>query len=111
MPPEEQEPQREEIEKAARDRAERLARFREAAGKLDQNPSLLAAARRMRERLPGDERFGDPLSTAGRAPVEVVARGISSLRPERESLIHELGLAGLQVWQSIDLGGDRSRPG
>jgi adenylate cyclase len=101
MPPEEQEPQREEIEKAARDRAERLARFREAAGKLDQNPSLLAAARRMRERLPGDERFGDPLSTAGRAPVEVVARGISSLRPERESLIHELGLAGLQVWQSI----------
>jgi adenylate cyclase len=102
MPPEEQEPQREEIEKAARDRAERLARVREAAGRLDQNPSLLAAARRMRERLPGDERFGDPLSTAGRAPVEVVARGISSLRPpERESVIHELGLAGLQVWQSI----------
>jgi adenylate cyclase len=101
MPPEEQEPHREEIEKAARDRAERLSRVRETAERLDQNPKLLAYARRMRERLPGDERFGDPLSTAGQAPVEVVARGISSLSPERESVMQELGLAGLQVWQSI----------
>ena len=101
MPPEEQEPQREEIEKAARDRAEGSSRVRETAERLDQNPKLLAYARRMRERLPGDERFGDPLSTAGQAPVELVARGISSLSPERESVVQELGLAGLQVWQSI----------
>ena len=101
MPPEEQEPQREEIEKAARDRAEASSRVRETAERLDQNPKLLAYARRMRERLPGDERFGDPLSTAGQAPVELVARGISSLSPERESVVQELGLAGLQVWQSI----------
>ena len=90
MPPEEQEPQREEIEKAARDRAEASSRVRETAERLDQNPKLLAYARRMRERLPGDERFGDPLSTAGQAPVELVARGISSLSPERESLAQEL---------------------
>ena len=101
MPPEEQEPQREEIEKAARDRAEASSRVRETAERLDQNPKLLAYARRMRERLPGDERFGDPLSTAGQAPVELVARGISSLSPERASVVQELGLAGLQVWQSI----------
>jgi adenylate cyclase len=101
MPSEDQEPQREEIEKVARDRAERVSRVRETAERLDQNPKLLAYARRMRERLPGDERFGDPLSTAGQAPVEVVGRGISSLSPERESVVQELGFAGLQVWQSI----------
>ena len=91
MPPEEQEPQREEIEKAARDRAEGSSRVRETAERLAQNPKLLAYAWRMRERLPGDERFGDPLSTAGQAPVELVARGISSLSPERESVFQELG--------------------
>ena len=55
----------------------------------------------MRRRLPGDPKFGDPLSTAGTQPVEVVGRGVSALQPERKSLVQELGLAGLQVWQSL----------
>jgi adenylate cyclase len=79
-------------------RAERLRRL---ALRVDTQPALLAAADRMRRRLPGDERFGDPLSTAGTDPVEVVARGVSALQPERKSLVQELGLAGLQVWQSL----------
>ncbi|MGB9182762.1 MAG: adenylate/guanylate cyclase domain-containing protein [Solirubrobacteraceae bacterium] len=80
-------------------RAERLRRF---ALRVDTQPTLLAAADRMRRRLPGDARFGDPLSTAGTDPVEVVARGLSALQPpERKSLVQELGLAGLQVWQSL----------
>jgi adenylate cyclase len=96
-----QELQTEEIEQAARDGAERMSRVRQAANRFDTNPALLAAARRIRQRLPGDERFGDPLSTAGRTPVEVVARGVSALSPERESVVQELGLAGLQIWQSL----------
>ena len=64
-------------------------------------PSLLSAARRIRRRLPGDEKFGDPLSTAGRAPVEVIARGVSALQPGRESVAKEVGLSALQVWQSV----------
>jgi adenylate cyclase len=105
----ESELQTEEIEKAARDEAERVSRLKQAAERLDTSPSLLAVARRIRERLPGDERFGDPLSTAGRAPVEVVGRGVSALSPERDSVFQELGLAGLQVWQSISEATGRGR--
>ncbi len=76
---------------------------------LDTQPRLLAIARRLRQRLPGDERLGDPLSTAGRAPVEVIARGVSALQPERESVARELGLAGLQLWQSLSEATGRGR--
>ncbi len=105
----EQELQREEIEQAARDGADRMSRLRKAAERFDTSPSLLAAARRMRKRLPGDARFGDPLSTAGREPVQVVARGISALSPERDSVMQELGFAGLQLWQSLSEATGRGR--
>jgi adenylate cyclase len=95
---------------AARDRAERISRLRGAAKRIDSQPGLLAAANWLRARLPGDERFGDPLSTAGTAPVEVVARGVSSLRPEeRESVFQELSMAGLQLWQSVSEAAGRGR--
>jgi adenylate cyclase len=83
--------------------------MRELALQLDTQPGLLAAARRLRHRLPGDEKFGDPLSTAGVRPVEVVARGVSALGPERESVLQELGLAGLQLWQSLSEAAGRGR--
>jgi adenylate cyclase len=79
----------------------RAARLRRLAVRVDTQPALLTAADRLRRHLPGDERFGDPLSTAGTDAVEVVGRGVSALRPERKSLVQELGLAGLQVWQSL----------
>jgi adenylate cyclase len=101
--------QTEEIERAAIDGAERVSRLRRTAERFDTHPSLLAATRRMRRRLPGDERFGDPLSTAGLTPVQVVARGVSALTPERESVLQELGLAGLQVWQSLSEATGRGR--
>jgi adenylate cyclase len=88
----------EATENESADRAERLRR---AAAQVDSHSSLLTAARMLRRRLPGDERFGDPLSTAGRQPVEVVGRRVSALQPERRSVVQELGLAGLQVWQSL----------
>lgn len=75
--------------------------MRAAAIRADTKPGLLSWARRLRSRLPGDERFGDPLSTAGEAPVQVIARGVTALQPERESVVKELGLASLQVWQSL----------
>jgi adenylate cyclase len=49
------------------------------AVQVDSQPSLLTAAQRLRRRLPGDERFGDPMSTAGAQPVEVVARRVSAM--------------------------------
>ena len=88
---------------------DRLRRLRETAARIDSRPALLAAARRLRERLPGDERFGDPLSTAGVTPVEFVARGVSALQPERESVLQEIGMAGLQVWQALSEATGRGR--
>jgi adenylate cyclase len=93
----------------AAEAADRLGRLRRAAARLDSRSSLVDAARKLRRRLPGDEKFGDPLSTAGRTPVQVIARGVSALRPEPESVSRELGLAGLQVWQSISEAAGRGR--
>jgi class 3 adenylate cyclase len=89
--------------------AYRLARLRGAATRLDSEPSLISAARRFRQRLPGDEKFGDPLSTAGRAPVQAIARGVSALQPRRESVAKELGLSALQIWQSLSEATGRGR--
>jgi adenylate cyclase len=87
----------------------RFARARNAFLRVDTQPALLDALRKLRRRLPGDERFGDPLSTAGGRPVEVLARGVSTLSPERDSVAQELGMAGLQVWQSLSEATGRGR--
>jgi adenylate cyclase len=89
--------------------AARLTRLRAAVTRLDREPALLSAARRIRRRLPGDEKFGDPLSTAGRAPVEVIARSVSAFQPGRQSVTKELGLSALQVWQSVSEATGRGR--
>ena len=89
--------------------AVRMARLRRAATQLDTDPRWVEMARRLRRRLPGDAKFGDPLSTAGRTPVEVIARGVTTLRSEPESLIKEVGLAGLQLWQSLSEATGRGR--
>jgi adenylate cyclase len=88
---------------------ERSERLRRLAVQVDSHSSLLTAARRLRRQLPGDEQFGDPLSTAGAQPVEVLGRRVSSLQPERKSVLQELGLAGLQVWQSLSEATGRGR--
>jgi adenylate cyclase len=100
--PEPSEDPDDELDDAAEaDAEERVARLRRLASQVDSQPSLLTAAQRLRRRLPGDEKFGDPMSTAGAQPVEVVARRVSALQPERKSVLQELGLGALQVWQSL----------
>jgi adenylate cyclase len=88
------------------DRARRLRRF---AVQVDSHSSLLNATRRLRRQLPGDEQFGDPLSTTGAQPVEVIGRTVSALQPDRKSVLQELGFAGLQVWQSLSEAAGRGR--
>jgi adenylate cyclase len=84
-------------------------RLRRFAVQVDSHSSLLNATRRLRRQLPGDEQFGDPLSTAGAQPVEVIGRAVSSLQPDRKSVLAELGFAGLQVWQSLSEAAGRGR--
>jgi adenylate cyclase len=94
---------------ALEEREARAERIRRLAVHVDSQPALLTAAQKLRRRLPGDERFGDALSTAGAQPVEVVGRHVSALGPERKSVLQELGLAGLQVWQSLSESTGRGR--
>jgi adenylate cyclase len=69
--------------------------------KVEQSPSLVKAARRLREALPGDAEFGDPLSTAGSEQPQVAGRRLSVLTEQRPGLLREAGLSALQVWSSI----------
>lgn len=86
---------------AAVDEERRTRRIRRAAADANRDPRAISLVRRLRGRLPGDSRFGDPLSTAGPGPAEAVARQVSALQPSDPSAIHELGLGALQVWQSL----------
>lgn len=81
--------------------ATRVARLAERVRRLDTKPGLIRASQRVRRMLPGDERYGDPLSTAGDEPTQVVGARIAELTAERPSTLRELGLGAVQVWQAL----------
>ncbi len=77
-----------------------LARF-------DRAPGLIKAVEQLRKRLPGDERFGDPLSRSDRTAVALLAREAAAMDPGRPSVTHEIGLTALQLWQLMAEGAGR----
>jgi adenylate cyclase len=77
---------------------------RRTAERLDRAPALVRAVERLRRRLPGDARFGDPLSTADRSAAALVAREVANLDPGRPSVMQELGMGALQLWQVLSEG-------
>lgn len=79
----------------------RLARVAATGRRLNSDPRLLTALRRLRKALPGDSRFGDPLSVSGGKQSDLVGRRIAELTAERPGLLREAGLSALQVWQSL----------
>ena len=79
----------------------RGAKIAAALRRIDGNPTLMRAVNAAREVLPGDERFGDDLSTAGGRPADIVARHLTELRDSRQSASREVGLAALQLWQAV----------
>lgn len=80
--------------------ADGARRFGRAARDLDRSPGLRAAVQRVRRALPGDAHFGDPLSLGGAKHAEFAGRAIVGLTGDRPGVVRELGLGGLQVWQS-----------
>lgn len=85
-----------------------IARLAEALRRTDEQPRLLLAAKLARELLPGDSSYGDPLSTSGANPSQQLGRRLSAITATRPSLLGEVGLSALQVWESISSpGGDR----
>lgn len=79
----------------------RAAKLAAALRRIDGHPALMRAVNAAREVLPGDERFGDDLSTAGGRPADIVARHLTELRDTRESAFREVGLTALQLWQAM----------
>jgi adenylate cyclase len=78
-----------------------VSRLSAVLRRADQQPKLLLAAKLVRELLPGDSGYGDSLSTAGGQPSQQVGRRLSALTAQRPSLLGEIGLSALQVWDSI----------
>jgi adenylate cyclase len=83
------------------DKDRRLARAFAAIARWDAQPGLVAATRRARRRLPGDAAYGDPISTAGSEPPQLLARRLAALSGERPSVMRELGFGALQLWQGL----------
>lgn len=84
----------------------------DAAGflrRLDGHPLLLRAASALRDRLPGDREYGDPLSVAGDEPPQVIGRRLAALTETRPGALRELGFSALQVWQSVSEAQGRGR--
>lgn len=65
------------------------------------SPGLISAIRKLREALPGDPDFGDPLSTSGQGGARAAARAADRLLPDRDAASREVSLAALQVWQAL----------
>ena len=74
---------------------------------LDRQPGLVALLQATRQILPGDSGFGDPMSTGGTSPAQVLGRRAWTLSGGRWSCLAELALAGLQVadWLGEDVRG------
>jgi adenylate cyclase len=70
---------------------------------------LMTALKLARELLPGDSRYGDPLSTAGNEPRQQAGRRLGELAAERPGVLKEAGLSALQVWESVAQTAGRQR--
>jgi adenylate cyclase len=64
-------------------------------------PRLMKAMKLAREILPGDSRYGDPLSTTGSEPRAQVARRLGDAAKAKPSILKEAGLSALQVWEAV----------
>ena len=76
-------------------------RLRERVRRTDSKPQLVATAKFIRRLLPGDQRYGDVLSTTGERAPERIGRLVSDVQSERPSAMRELGLGALQAWQAL----------
>jgi adenylate cyclase len=81
----------------------------ERARRADSRPQLVATAKFIRRLLPGDDRYGDALSTAGTKVPQRIGRIVSEVEPERPSALRELGLGALQAWQALSEAQGRGR--
>lgn len=65
---------------------------------------LATVARTVRRILPGDSEFGDPMSTGGEQASQQLGRRIAEISADRPSVLRELGLGALQVYEALTAG-------
>jgi len=75
--------------------------LRRSARAVDRSERLFGVVRKLRERLPGDKDFGDPLSTARFGHLAVASRQWTEITEGRPGVVREVGRGALQVWQSV----------
>ena len=85
------------------------AKVRSGAAKVDESPTLLTATKLVRQMLPGDSRYGDPLSTAGSESPQVLGRRLAQLTEKRPGAMREAGMGALQMWQAVSEAQGRGR--
>jgi adenylate cyclase len=78
-----------------------LSPMRRRARAIDGSERLYGVVRRLRQHLPGDQDFGDPLSTARFGHLAVASRQWTELTEDRPGVVREVGRGALQVWQSV----------
>ena len=84
-------------------------KVRDGAAKLDSSPALMTATKLVRQLLPGDARYGDPLSTAGSESPQVLGRRLAQLTDKRPGAMREAGMGALQMWQAVSEAQGRGR--
>lgn len=84
-------------------------RFVAAVRRLNRDPKLVEATRKTRQRLPGDDRVGDRLSTAQERPTDLAVRQLAELRSDSPGVLGEAGLTALQLWQALAESSGRGR--
>jgi adenylate cyclase len=80
-----------------------------ALRRFDGHDGVVKAARALRQRLPGDRSYGDPLSVAGDEPPQLIGQRLASAMSARPSAAREVGFGALQLWQAVSEAQGRGR--
>jgi adenylate cyclase len=80
-----------------------------ALKRFDGHAGVVKAARALRQRLPGDRAYGDPLSVAGDQPPQLIGQRLASAMNARPSATREVGFGVLQLGQAVSEAQGRGR--
>ena len=80
-----------------------------ALRRFDGHDGVVRAARALRQRLPGDRSYGDPLSVAGDEPPQLIGQRLAAAMNARPSAAREVGFGALQLWQAVSEAQGRGR--
>src|SRR5918997_5035708 len=80
-----------------------------ALRRFDGHDGVVKAARALRQRLPGDRAYGDPLSVAGDKPPQLIGQRLATAMNARPSAAREVGFGVLQLWQAASEAQGRGR--